>query len=78
VIKMTWFEILKVNKANGMSARGFRGGDRRKARRGTTLEGGSSQDKLSRCSEQWQKDIKTMSESEALKRYEECRENAKR
>jgi len=75
---MTWFEILKVNKANGMSARGFRGGDRRKPRKGWSVESGSLQDKLRICSDQWQKDIKIMSQSEALKRYEECKEKAKR
>ena len=68
---MTWFEILKVNKANGMSARGFRGGDRRKPRRGTTLEGGSLQDKKTKCLEEWEK-------HRSLAKYEECMEKAKR
>ena len=71
VSKMTWFEILKVNKANGMSARGFRGGDRRKPRRGWSVESGSLQDKKTKCLEEWEK-------HRSLAKYEECMEKAKR
>ena len=60
-----------AKKANGMSARGFRGGDRRKPRRGTTLEGGSLQDKKTKCLEEWEK-------HRSLAKYEECMEKAKR
>ena len=68
---MTWFEILKVNKARGMSARGFSGQNRRMPRRGSTVESGSLQARKTKCLEEWE-------QHNDLAKYEECMRMATR